>query len=238
MSLKETIQKITALKGLIQALEGNCENRFYYTDKKYESIKRSDAKIEEIIQINKEEKFQVKSRDKTYYLSVNTIKYCPFKNILTEKLEKGSMEAFIDIGAKYIKYALELLRKSFLQSQLLFKRKVCLLIYPKDKIEPNVFSDFIREFFIFKSDKDFKENVEILYIPKKEKYVYSAPSQPINFLKESEVEHLVKKNTKQQLNKEKKQNVESKEHVIKNSFFENKNDEEVDYFASIYTENL
>jgi len=68
MSLKETIQKITALKGLIQALEENCENRFYYSDKKNESIKRSDAKIEEIIQINKEEKFQVKLRDKTYYI--------------------------------------------------------------------------------------------------------------------------------------------------------------------------
>ncbi len=49
MSLKVANENITYLKELIQSLEENCENRFYFSDKKDSTLIRADAKIEELI---------------------------------------------------------------------------------------------------------------------------------------------------------------------------------------------
>ena len=240
MSQKETIEKITALKLKIESLEANCENKFYYSDKRNSTLNRADEKIEELVQQNNKEHtiITVSCRDKDYQISLHLIKTCPFKTILFEKLGKDNTNVYIDIGHKYLKYALELMRKALIRTTHTFQRKIKLLIYPVDRIEPTTFIEFLSSFFVEIDDKTLFSNFDLMFVPKKENNNYSAPVDAVTFLTDKEIEKMVNQTSKQQSNKEKKQLVERKDQVHKDSFFDMKKDDGVDYLSSVFNEKV
>jgi len=239
MSLKNTIDKITALKELIETLESNCENRFYYSDKKNSTLNRADEKIEELVHINHSSEIIINSRDKSFQVSMSMIKNCPFRTYLLESVEKGhTKEIFVDIGNKYLKYALELMRKAITRTTMKFQRKIRLLIYPKDHITPMTFIDFLLFFFTNLDQKELFENFELMHVPKKVEFNYSVPVESIKFLTEKEIEKMVNSSNKNQINKEKKQNVDRKDIIVKDSFFVMKKDDEVNYLSSVFNEKV
>ena len=139
---------------------------------------------------------------------------------------------------KYLKYAIDLMRKATIRIDHTFQRKIKLLIYPQDRIEPITLVEFLSTFFTEIDDKTLFSNFDLMYVPKKEVYNYSAPTEPVKFFTDKEIEKMVNQTSKQQSNKEKKQLIERKDYVHKDSFFDMKKDDGVDYLSSVFTEKV
>jgi len=204
-------EKIYLLRDKVESFERNFIKKTYYSDKKIDTLLRCDDKIEKLMQINSEKIFTIKTRDKEFNVSENQINECPFKSILFNKfidqkyinnINTNNDTIFIDIGSKYVKYTLELMRKLIIREKAKSKNlfygthKVKIIIsFTKDQIIKETLISFICYFFNQISKEELFSNVYFDIVHKYEPLFYEAP---IKFFTESYVRKISLSNVKEQ----------------------------------------